>query len=313
VLDQDVLEGIQATAAPLALIRKAFPRFMRQRTLMVGCVAGEGHLAGCDSLKASEVAEILAANLEPAARSLNARMIVLKEFPAHYRGALAVLQRNGFARVPSMPMTTMDVAHASFDEYMRRHLRSHARRHLKKNLAASSDIGLKMDVTHDVTPILEEVYALYLEVFGRAKLRFEKLTIDFLRLLGERMGDKMRFFTWRRNGRLVAFSMSMSEGDILYIEYIGLDYRVALDAHLYYAMFRDEYDWAARNGYRTIRSSGLGYDPKLHLRFDLYPIDLYVRHVSPLANAMLAPLLPRLVPAAYDPMLRKFANYGDIW
>src|ERR1700729_2290420 len=47
--------------------------------------------------------------------------------------------------------------------------------------------------------------------------------------LGRLMPDKVRFFVWRQEGRQIAFTLCMIEGDALYAEYIGLDYKVALD------------------------------------------------------------------------------------
>jgi hypothetical protein len=67
------------------------------------------------------------------------------------------------------------------------------------------------------------------------------------------------------------------------------------------------------HGYKRFRSSGLNYDPKLHLRHRLDPIDLYVRHVSPVANWIMRLALPWIVPVRYDATLRKFANYRQMW
>src|SRR5262245_49713067 len=47
LVDQDLLAGLGARTEALArAIRGVWPRFMRARTLMVGCSAGEGHLDG---------------------------------------------------------------------------------------------------------------------------------------------------------------------------------------------------------------------------------------------------------------------------
>lgn len=107
--------------------------------------------------------------------------------------------------------------------------------------------------------------------------------------------------------------MSMVEDCTLYLEYLGLDYGIAFDLHLYHYTFRDQYNWAVQNGCTRICSSALGYDPKLHLRFKLAPVDLYVQHVQPLANALLQRVLKFMVPARYDETLKKFDNYADIW
>jgi hypothetical protein len=54
-------------------------------------------------------------------------------------------------------------------------------------------------------------YPLYLQVFERSRMQYEKLTKDFFRQLGQRMSDKVRFFAWRRGNMLVAFSLCTVE------------------------------------------------------------------------------------------------------
>ena len=105
----------------------------------------------------------------------------------------------------------------------------------------------------------------------------------------------------------------MVQGDTIYDEYIGLDYSVALDLHLYHYTFRDIVGWAMANGYKWYCSTGLNYDPKLHLKCKLAPLDLYVRHTSPAVNAMLKMILPLLDPVRYDKNLRRFGNYDELW
>src|SRR5262245_58592832 len=107
--------------------------------------------------------------------------------------------------------------------------------------------------------------------------------------------------------------MCMMQGEEFYAEYIGLDYAVALDLHLYHYAVRDMITWAMANGYRWFCSSGLNYDPKFHLRCMLDPIDLYVRHTSPAANFGLRRLLPWLNPVYGDETLKRFPNYRELW
>jgi len=127
------------------------------------------------------------------------------------------------------------------------------------------------------------------------------------------MPEKVRFFVWRQAERPVAFMMCLLNGDDLHAEYIGLDYTVALDLHLYFVSFRDVCSWAMANGFKSYRSSALNYDPKFHLKHALDPLDLYVKHSSKIINPILRLMLPLLEPTRYDKTLRKFANYGDLW
>ena len=67
------------------------------------------------------------------------------------------------------------------------------------------------------------------------------------------------------------------------------------------------------NGYTSYRSTGLNYEPKYHLRYQLDPLDLYVRHTSPIFNFGMKYILPLVEPTRYDKMLQRFANYKELW
>ncbi|MDE2331368.1 MAG: GNAT family N-acetyltransferase [Bradyrhizobium sp.] len=315
LVDQDILQGLGVERIHwISLIRRFYPRFLKLRTLMVGCSAGEAHLAATENLPVDTVAETLSNGIIKQARSLDAQLIMLKEFPSRYRRVLHCFLQRGFARAPSMPMTMLDIGYDSFDAYMTKALRSSTRKKLRKNLDATAGISdIRMSVTDDATSFVDEIYPLYLQVFERSRMRFEKLTKDFFRQLGQRMNDKVRFFAWRRGNMLVAFSLCMVQGDSLYAEYVGFDYTVALDLHLYHYVVRDMISWGISRGYKWFRSSGLSYDPKLHMGHRLDPIDLYVRHTSTLANAIFRLALPWIVPVRYDATLKLFPNYKELW
>jgi hypothetical protein len=313
--DQDLLEGISPRARwVVAGMRRAWPRFMRMRTLMVGCVAGEGHLDDADGMSSDWQVRLLAPTLVRHARTLGAPLVVLKEFPAKYRAPLRCLLQWGFTLIPSLPMTKLNIDYPSFDEYMKRALNSATRTKLRRKFrAAAKGALIEMSVVTDITPFLDDVYPLYLQVYERSKLHFEKLTKEYFSKLGRLMPDKVCFFVWRQNARIVAFTLCMIEGDAIYAEYIGLDYSVALDLHLYHYAVRDMITWSIANGYKWFHSSSLNYDPKLHLRHVLDPVDLYVRHTSVIANALLKRALPLMEPTRYDQTLKKFSNYDELW
>ncbi len=313
--DQDILEGLGAERTYwVSVVRRFFPRFLKLRALMVGCSAGEAHLAATETLPVNVVAETLSNGIIKQARSLNAQLIVLKEFPSRYRKVLLCFVQCGFARAPSMPMTMLNIGYDSFDAYMATALKSSSRKKLRKKFEATAGISdIRMSVTDDATSFVDEIYPLYLQVFERSGMQFEKLTKDFFRQLGQRMSDKVRFFAWRRGNILVAFSLCMVQGDSLYAEYVGFDYAVALDLHLYHYVVRDMITWGISKGYKWFRSSGLNYDPKLHMRHRLDPIDLYVRHTSALANAIFRLALPWIVPVRYDATLKLFQDYKELW
>jgi len=71
-------------------------------------------------------------------------------------------------------------------------------------------------------------------------------------------------------------------------------------------------EWAINNRYQWYSSTSLNYEPKYHFRHQLDPLDLYVRHVSPVINFAMRRALLYLEPTRHDEMLKKFSNYADL-
>jgi hypothetical protein len=313
IVEQDILTGVRPyVGRAVDVVRKLWPRFMFMKSMMVGCVAGEAHLDDGSDIERAANAALLAHVIEEYARELATPLIVLKEFPASYREILSCFERRGFTRIPSMPLTRLSIAYSSFDEYMQLALNSATRSKLRKKFRATEDVPIELQVSTDVTQIIDEIFPLYLNVYERSNLHFEKLTKDYFRRLGQMMPDRARFFVWRCNGKAVAFGECIVHGDTMYAEYLGLDYSLALRLHLYHYVFRDLVRWGIANGYKWFQSSGLNYDPKLHLRHRLKPVDLYVKHTAVVINLVIRPLLPWLEPTRYDETLKKFPNYFEL-
>ena len=317
-VDQDCVTTAPAwVRAPVRLVRKVFPRFLRLKMLMVGCAAGAGHLGGAAAAERGGL-PLLREVMVAVARAHRAALVVWKDFPADYRGPLSPLHRAGeagacYVRIPSMPATRLELDYASFDDYMARKLSHSMRKNLRRKFRALTKAApLEMTVVNDLGAQVDEALALYLQTFARSPLQFEKLTRDFLLRLGAEMPERVRFFLWRQEGRLVAFSVCLVHDGAIYDEYLGLDYSVALDLHLYFVTFRDILSWALEQGLKTYYSTPLNYDPKLHLGFALAPLDLYVAHPSPVFNALLRRVLPLLQPTRAEPALRHFANAHEM-
>jgi Peptidogalycan biosysnthesis/recognition len=316
VVDQDLVTGAEGSIQRIVgWVRRFWPRFLFARTLMVGCAAGEGHLDGPDEASQSRIAKTLARSLNRIGRDLKCAMVVLKEFPTKYRAPLSCLPRSGFARIPSMPMTTLSLEYKNFDAYLSANLSAATRGKIRRKLrdAERAKPAISMSVEQDATPFVEEIYPLYLDVYERSPLKFEKLTKEFLNQIGNRMPDKVRFFLWRQDNRIIAFGLCTIVGENLCHEYVGFDYAVAFELNLYYRVFHDIIEWAIANGYKRFYSGSLNYDPKWHLRQSLYPIDLYVRHTSGPVNILFRRLLPLLEPTRSEPILPNFANYRELW
>src|SRR5437867_3181262 len=177
---QNLIEGMRGAFRKIVdLIRKKFPRFLTMRVLMIGCAAGAGELGACNPEDEQFVAEALNATLRKYARENRASLVVFKDFPAGYRSTLAILSEHGYARVPSMPMTRLKLSFQNFDEYLQTLgyvSRKSLRRKFRKTERAAK---IDMEVVNDITPHIDTIYPLYLQVHERSPMKFETLTNEF--------------------------------------------------------------------------------------------------------------------------------------
>ena len=310
---QNLVEGVPGKIRCVVdVIRKIFPRFLTMRVLMVGCAAGTGDIGTCDETDEAWAPQALQASLRTYARQNKASLVVLKDFPANYRSPLKTFALNGYARIPSMPMTRLPLRYQNWDEYFRtlsKATRKDLRRKFRK---AERGPKIDMQLVSDIAPFIDEIYPLYLAVHERSPLKFETLTKNYFRAIAQRMPELARFFIWRQDGKLVAFSFCLVCGDAIYDECIGLDYSVALNLHLYFYTLRDIISWALQQGLKYYYSNPLNYEPKLHLDCELVPLDLYVRHTSALLNPIFRRVVKYLGPTRHDPVLRKFPNADQL-
>ena len=311
---QNLVEGVLGKIRSVVdLIRRRFPRFLTMRVLMVGCAAGTGDLGACDEKEESWVANALRASFRTYARRNKASLVVLKDFPAKYREALGVYTSNGYARMPSMPMTRLALhPFQDWDDYFRtlsKATRKDLRRKFRKTERAPK---IDMEVVSEIAPYIDEAYPLYIAVHERSPFKFETLTKNYFRTLAQQMPDRARFFIWRQSGKIVAFSFCLICDDAIYDECMGLDYSVALDLHLYFYTLRDVITWSLQQRLKYYYSNPLNYEPKLHLDCELVPLDLYVMHTNAFLNPIFRRAIKYLGPTRQDPVLRRFPNADQL-
>jgi hypothetical protein len=283
VVDQDGAAGLPKAARNImATIRKAFPRFFRLRLLMVGCAAG-------------------------------AQIIVMKDFPSEYREMIGPVFEQDYRRVPGLPAATLELDYTSFEDYLQNKLSKVFRKNLRRKFRKLEDVPpITMEVHTDVTDIADEIFALYWQMFQRAELQFEVLNRDYFERLGREMPEKIRFFVWRQEGRIIAFNLCLVHDGVIYDLDIGMDYSLALGLHLYFVTWRDVIQWSIEQGLRVYHAGPLNYDPKLHLKLALGPQDLYARHVNKWLNAPFKLAMQFMHPVRHNPILRKFENAGEL-
>src|SRR5205807_9922663 len=111
------------------------------------------------------------------------------------RRLLACFSDNGYTRMPSLPFTRLNIAYRSFEEYMTQVLSKATRKDLRRKFRDAAEAEpIQLEVLQDASSCIDEIYPLYLNVYERSPLQFERLTPQYLTRIGREMPDKARFF-----------------------------------------------------------------------------------------------------------------------
>ena len=315
LVEQDLTAGLgprmRAALGPIRL-------WLKMRLLMVGCIVGEGRIGVRAPFKAEEVCHALDDALRQYATHQRIPIVLFKDFPAPYRSVLAgLVKAGGYARLPSLPAVGLELDFATFDEYLRKRLGKSTRKSLRRKFKDFELVTVAAPVTLEVKQQITEeeafaAHALYERIALRGDVQFEVFSKEYFQRLAKRMPERTRFFLWRQSGKIIAFSFCVVDGDAIHDNDIGLDESLAADLHLYHVTFRDIITWALAHGLKHYYSAPFNYQPKLHLRMHLVPLDLYARHASPLVNFLLRHVAPALAPTRQEPLLKQFANAPEI-
>ena len=287
--------------------KKMCPRLFTTRVLMCGSPIGEGRL-GVSGPPYPDLAQILVDTLRSIARREHVSFLAFKDFAEQHMPFAKSLLSMGFHKVTSYPATYLDIRFHSFEEYLTS-LSSATRKGLRRKFKQiDGQINVTMEVRSAPGDLLDQVYQLYLNTLEKSAVPFEFVTRKFFGQIAINMPQETKYFLWHIDGRLVAFDLCLVSGSTLEDKYLGMDYAVAYQHHLYYVTFRDILDWCIHNGIRTYSSGTLNYDPKKRLDFTFVPQHVYVKHMDGAMHSLLGLLVPILNPENFDPTLKSLTK-----
>jgi len=285
-------------------IKRLKPNLFSLKVLACGMPIGQGRIgAPKDS---DNVIKVILRRMEQIAKKNRAAIIAFKDFDQSYTGMLDPLQRSGFTKLDSLPTTELNVWFSNFEEYIKT-LSSANRYDLRRKFKkVDGHVAIDLEIVDALSEAaLRDVYKLYLDIVNKHDMTFELLPIDFFRNISINMPGRVKYFLWRIDGKVAAFLLCLVSKDMLIDYYVGLDYTIAHDYHLYFLKFRDTLNWCIKHNIKKYEMGITGYEPKRRLGFDFVPLYLYAK----LRNRMLRPIFSLacqfLKFENFDPALRK--------
>ena len=153
----------------------------------------------------------------------NKRLDAVMDFIKTIKGPKMILNIDdvaprGYAKGLTCPKCILTNKFNSFSHYLES-LRSNYRYRYNKCLKKSS--GLTIEYLEDNKNFTEEMYACYLQVYNKSKIRVEKLPIDFFR------GEFFKIFVLKAQEKVVGFGQMVENSDkLVAIEKMKLDSRL---------------------------------------------------------------------------------------
>ena len=304
LMDYSLDTTIQGPLKSLStLVKKFFPRIFSLKTLICGSPAGPGYIGIIG--EPERVIRAISRGMEPIAEVEKVAIVAFKEFGPADAKELTCLEQEGFCRFESNPNTRKEIRFKSFDDYLKT-LSSATRYDLKRKFKkVDGRVRIQFEVVDRLGDSLEEAYGLYRQMVSRHEVGFEIMSKEFFVKISQNMPGETKFFLWRVEGKLAAFAFCLVSNGYFLDYYIGLDYSMAYEYHLYFIRFRDMMNWCLQHGIRTYEMGCTNYDPKKRLGFEFIPLTIYAKMRNKRLNPFLGRLCDLLKPERFDPVLKE--------
>lgn len=283
--------------------QKVLPDFFNLKALICGLPMDQGRI-GIKSGNPRAVLDEIIRCMDRIARDEGAGIVAFKDFGSEYAGLVDPIQSQGFYKFADLPSTDMEIPFASLEEYMKT-LSRVSRDGLKRKLKKVAGLRLELEITRRMHPeVLAEAYGLYRQTEEHGEVQFERVPEKFFDAVARNMPEETRFFLWRMDGKLVAFAHGLVSGEHFIDLYLGLDYSLAYEHHLYFIRFRDLMNWCLGQRIKKYEMGPTGYEAKRRLGFKMIPLNIYVKHRTPWINSLLKLLCMALKPENFHEVLK---------
>jgi hypothetical protein len=222
---------------PLRIMARVLPSVLYQRTLFVGCPCStEGTVGMLSSVDHRAVLLALQNALEKKARELGAALVVWKDMSPGISQSLDwLVKHRRLLRAVSLPGTLVKFSSPRKSDYFGQ-LKASRRSALKKKLKLSaSEASLSGEILqHPAPDILDEIFGLFRQTYGKSKMKFEELNRTWFERIAELPWTYFVVLREKQTGSIVAFMSCFACGSRLLNKHVGFDYSKPKSWMLYF-------------------------------------------------------------------------------
>jgi hypothetical protein len=210
----------------------------------------------------------------------------------HSRQLLEACPEHDFVLVEGQALAYVAVDFADTEEFLTRMPKSR-RKDLKRKLKSRVDLHIETLQTGDARffdeALLEEYYALYLQVYDQSDIHFDRLTPAFFRALLQDAQTPGVVFAYEADGELIGYNLCFVHNGMLLDKYVGFRYPQAREHNLYMVSWFQNLEYALAHGLTHYVAGWTDPEIKRHLgaSFTMTQHAVHVR--NPLLRNMLRP------------------------
>lgn len=275
-------------------VRRWMPGALTLRLACLGSPCTETANVGFDpDIATDDRAKIFQAMLrafEADARIDGCSLIGVKDAPAAAADLYAVAAVPlGYRPIAGQPTAELDIDFPDLDAYLER-LSPGTRRDMRRKLRVLG--AIRIEVTRDISSVLDQIVALYRQTRDRAEMSFEDLTPAFFEGVVRRMPERAFFVLYHHGEHLLAANLLLQDGDTLLDKFFCMHADRGRPFNLYFVSWFTNVRLCLERGLRHYQSGQAGYANKLRLGCRLSPTANYFRHRNVLLNGGLRLVAP---------------------
>ncbi len=277
-------------------------RFFEVPVLLTGTpvTTGESGFAfadGCDRAAALREIDRLACRI---GRETGAFVISVKEFDPVTSREVEALAKLGYRYAETALTWTLTNTFRSFDDYYNSRTKR-TRANMRKYMKRFDDAGLTARTLRGATDRVAELYTdavhqLYLAVFRKAAIKFEKLPAAFFREIALRLGDDSHWTFVYSGAKIVGFVLGIHHPRMHYMLLCGVDYEVNDRADLYFNLIFHALKAAIADGPPEIRVGASADEFKMRLGSECKTLGLFMKSPHWWVHPTFQLLFPLLFP-----------------
>ena len=162
------------------------------------------------------------------------------------------LKNEGFIILTGQALAYLPINFSSLDEYLSK-LSASKRKNFRRKMKDASELNLQELSSGDAFFTDEMVayfYELYLNMYNKSDIHFDKLTILFFRQILQKTTNA-KVFIYSHKSKIIGFNICYIVGDMLVDKYAGALYPESLDVALYFNNTFDNIKYCLKHDLKT--------------------------------------------------------------